>query len=257
MIAHHLPTSVFELARHFRPREALLDEATASCAERAFCAPDLEEARRSSRAKSTGRLLPRNACRARAEDLPPRPSSTPRPLPSPELRRSSAGFRRRSEVVRRRLPPLECRGARLRRFPSPRRGPSSSADRRRALGFRPTTASDVSGISRRTAGRMACTKYRTASSFGNQSIEPVKTRLAGFSGTGVRCEVVGVDSGRDRANVRSPEPSPRVARDRFRRPRPSGSRERTPSLVTTHLSPSPTRAAAAARPGCLRSVASR
>src|SRR5947199_8067193 len=34
MIAHHLPTSAFELTSHLRPREALLDQTTARFAER-------------------------------------------------------------------------------------------------------------------------------------------------------------------------------------------------------------------------------
>jgi hypothetical protein len=66
--------------------------------------------------------------------------------------------------------------------PVTRTSAAFAAARSRALGFLPTTVSEASGTARRIAGSTASRKCSTASSFGYQSIEPVKTSRCGTSG---------------------------------------------------------------------------
>jgi hypothetical protein len=58
----------------------------------------------------------------------------------------------------------------------------AAASRSRVEGLRPTTVKVVSGTLARIDGRIASRKYVTASSFGCQSIEPLKTSRAGICG---------------------------------------------------------------------------
>ena len=66
--------------------------------------------------------------------------------------------------------------------PVTRTSAAFAAARSRALGFRPTTVSDTPGTARRIAGSTASRNCSTASSFGYQSIDPVKTSRCGSSG---------------------------------------------------------------------------
>jgi hypothetical protein len=50
----------------------------------------------------------------------------------------------------------------------------------RSVGFRPTTVSETSETSWRIVGRIASMKWTIASSLGYQSIDPVKTSVAGL-----------------------------------------------------------------------------